>query len=385
MTRLFLDHNATTPLKPEVREAMIGAMALGNPSSVHAEGRAAKKALETARGQLAEAVDAPVEGIIFNSGGTESINMALWGMARREKEPVRHLYVSAVEHDATLNCARAIAASGAAGLDIIPVRRTGEVDTDWLLAALAERSTDEPFLVCLMLANNENGVIQDIEAVRGEIFKRGGYLFVDAVQALGKMPVSFNDLQADLMAVSGHKIGGPKGVGALLTKPGLPLQPIVQGGGQELRRRVGTENVIGIVGLGAAAAALDVESLERRAALRDRIEAGLLGAGVDGLRLWGRDAARRLPNTLCLSAPGFSSETQVMALDLEGVATSAGSACSSGKVKASHVVTALGASEAEATSTLRVSLGWDSPDDAADRFLAAWLPAWERSVKGCAA
>lgn len=386
MSRLFLDHNATTPLKPAVKEAMVAAMELGNPSSVHAEGRAARAALEKARETLAVAFDADPSGIIFTSGGTETINTALWGMVRREKDPVKRLFISAVEHDAALNCARAIAASGRAEMEIIPVTGTGEIDTDWLVHRLQfyDAAADGPFLVAVMAANNENGVIQPIEAVRPLIFEKGGLLFVDAVQAAGKLPISFNNLQADIMAVSGHKIAGPKGVGAMFVKPGLVFEPLLQGGGQELRRRVGTENVVGICGLGAAAEAIDLEAMAALGPRRDAIEAGLRAAGIDGLRIWG-EAAARTPNTLCFSAPGFTSEIQVMAMDLAGIAVSAGSACSSGKVKASHVVTALGAVEDEAVSTLRVSLGWDTPEDVAERFLTAWQEAYCRARKGQAA
>jgi cysteine desulfurase len=387
MSRLFLDHNATTPLKPQARDAMIAAMDAGNPSSVHTEGRQAKALIEEARKNVATAIDAPANGVIFTSGGTEAINMALWGMVRRDKEPVRRLFVSAVEHDAVINCSQAVADTGLVERELIPVLPTGEFDADWLRARLAEYDAEKDgrFMVCIMLANNENGAVQDIQAVTPLIFQKGGYLFVDATQAFGKLAFSFNDLQADLMCISGHKVGGPKGIGALITKPGIPLAQHTQGGGQELRRRVGTENVIGIAGLGAAAKAIDIQKMDALTVVRDEIIRGLEKMDIDGLRIWGRDAAKRLPNTICFSAPGFLSETQVMVMDLSGIAVSAGSACSSGKVKASHVVQALGASEEEATCTLRVSLGWDTPAEAATRFLKEWGEAYERAVKRRAA
>ena len=387
MTRLFLDHNATTPLKPQVRDAMIAAMEAGNPSSVHEEGRKAKALVEEARASLAKALDASANGIIFTSGGTEGINMALWGMVRREKDPVRRIFVSAIEHDATRGAAAAIGEAGLAEIEEIPVTGEGEVDAGWLQNRLArhDAATEGPFLVSIMLANNENGVVQKISAVAPGIFERGGYLFVDAVQVAGKIPVSFNHLQADLMAVSAHKIGGPKGAGALLTKPGIPLAPLLYGGGQEQRRRVGTENVTGIAGLGAAASAIDLEVMAQLAPLRDRIIDGLKASDIEGLRIWGEGAEARLPNTVCFAAPGFRSETQVMALDLEGVAVSAGAACSSGKVNASQVTTAMGASEEEALSTIRVSLGWNTPADAPEIFLEKWRTAYGRAMRGRAA
>lgn len=385
MTRLFLDHNASTPLKPVVREAMIAAMDMGNPSSVHGEGRQAKALLETAREAVAAALDAPAKGIVFTSGGTEAINFALGGMARRTQDPVTRIFVSALEHEA---CLRSAAALGKlVNIETIPALPSGEINGDWLTERLTDYDVqvDGLFLVCIMLANNENGVIQNLAMLSPLIFQKGGYLFVDAVQAVGKVAVSFNNLQADLMSISAHKIGGPKGVGALLTKPGLVLEPLFYGGGQELRRRAGTENVIGIAGLGAAMAALDLAQMARLADLRQQVTEGLRAMNIEGLRIWGEEADQRLPNTVCFSAPGFAAETQVMALDLAGIAVSAGSACSSGKVKASHVVSALGANSGEAASTLRVSFGWDTPVDAAQVFLAKWAEAYQRAAKRNAA
>ncbi len=386
MNRIFFDHNATTPLKPIVKEAMTNAMDHGNPSSVHAEGRAAKAALEEARQALAGLVDAPANGIIFTSGGTEAINMSLWGMVQRKKNPIKTLFVTAFEHDATLNCASALEAAGLVTLKLIPVTPQGGYDAAWLLDELGSYDAEKEgaFLVCLMLANNETGVVQDLAPVRREIFAKGGFLFVDAAQAVGKVAVSFNDLQADLMSIAAHKFAGPKGIGALVTKPGIPLEPFMQGGGQELRRRPGTENMIAIVGLGAAAKATDLAAMADLALLRDKLETGLNEMSIDGLKIWGAECDR-LPNTSCFSAPGFSSETQVMAMDLAGFAISAGSACSSGKVKISHVLAAMGASEQEATSTIRVSLGWDTKAEDIDLFLEKWHAAYTRATQGKAA
>lgn len=381
MTRLFLDHNATTPLKPAVREAMIAAMAAGNPSSVHEEGRKAKALVEAARADLARALDAPAEGIIFTAGGTEAIALAMTGMARREKEPARRLFVSGIEHSAVMKTAAMLAGEGLE-LEIIPTLSNGQADAEWLKSRIDAYNTENEgnFLVCLMLANNETGVIQNIQALTSAIFAKGGYLFVDAVQAVGKIQCSFNNLQADLMAVSAHKIGGPKGAGALLTKPAIPLAPLVTGGGQELGRRGGTENVIGLAGFAAAIREIDVQAFGRLAAIRDRIETGLQAMDIPGLKVWGAGTAR-LPNTLCFSAPGFRAETQVMAMDLAGIAVSSGSACSSGKVAKSHVLAAMGASDEEAQSAIRVSLGWDTPDDAAERFLEKWSAAYARAAR----
>lgn len=381
MTRLFLDHNATSPLRPEARDAMIAALDIGNPSSVHDEGRKAKALLERARADIAAACDAPGEGVIFTSGGTEAINAALKGMARRENDAVTRLFVSEIEHDAVIGAARAVEHGGVT-IEWIPTLPDGRADAAWMNNRLAtyDMATDGIFMVCLMLANNETGVLQDLAAIRQSIFARGGYLFVDATQALGKLPVRFNDLQADLMAVSAHKIGGPKGAGALLTKPAIPLEPLIHGGGQELRRRAGTESLITIAGFGAACRAIDLTWNDRAAAIRDWVEAGLKAMDIPGLVIWG-DTAHRLPNTLSFSAPGFRAETQIMALDLAGIAVSAGSACSSGKVTASHVLTAMGASEVEAQSAIRVSLGPDTPDSAADDFLKEWRSAYARATK----
>ncbi|GGD01779.1 cysteine desulfurase family protein [Aquisalinus flavus] len=381
MSRLFLDHNATTPIKPAVKDAMIAAMEAGNPSSVHAEGRKAKALIEAARADVAAACDAPKEGIIFTSGGTEAINMALYGIARREKQPVTRLIVSGIEHNATLRCARALEQQGL-DLEIIPTLENGRADTDWLKSRLADYAPEKEgiFMVCLMLANNETGVIQDVSGITSAIFAKGGYLFVDAVQAFGKMPISFSNLQADLMAVSAHKINGPKGAGALLSKPAVPLAPLVQGGGQEMSRRAGTEGIITIAGFSAAAREIDLDSAKRLEAIRDRIEAGLKQMDIPGLKIFGEDAPR-VPNTTCFAAPGFRAETQIMALDLAGIAISAGSACSSGKVTASHVTTAMGASSEEAECSIRVSLGFDTPDDAAEIFLKEWSAAYARATK----
>ncbi len=383
MTRLYLDHNATSPMKPAVKQAMIDALDLGNPSSVHKSGRMAKAAMEQARSDLCEVLDAPENACTFTGGGTEAINMALWGMARRDKDPVRHLLVSAIEHDAMINTARAIEQAGLATLEFIPVDGEGLIDQAWFVIRAKElQSKGITFLASIMLANNETGVVQDIEALAPMIFSHGGFLLVDAAQAIGKMPLSFNRLQADLMIVVAHKFAGPKGVGALMVKPGLVLAPLMQGGGQEMGLRPGTQNIAAIVAMGAAAKAIDLGQAHALQALRDDIEDGL--GSVPDIKIWSKRVPR-LGNTVCFSSPGFAADVQVMALDLEGIEISSGSACSSGKVKKSHVLQAMGADSEQAASAIRVSLGWDTPDTAPQEFLRVWKKVHVRARKTHAA
>ncbi|MEM6912938.1 MAG: cysteine desulfurase family protein [Pseudomonadota bacterium] len=379
--RLYLDHNATSPLRPEVREVMQEALSVPrNASSVHAEGRAAKAMVEGARKKIAARINAPLESVIFTAGGTEADTMALTGLVRGGPK-VRRLMVSAIEHSAVTATAEALGAE-IDHLETVPVTEAGVLD----LAALERRlgAYDEakngPFLLSVMLANNETGVIQPIADIAPMVWKAGGYLFVDAVQGFGKIDIDFSVLGADAIALSAHKAGGPPGVGALVVKPGLALAPLLRGGGQELSRRAGTENVAGIAGFGVLAEAAEPSAYAELSTLRDAIEQGL----PEGVRIWGKDAAR-LPNTSCFSAPGFQSETQVMVMDLAGLAVSSGSACSSGKVKPSPVLKAMGAGEAETKSSLRVSLGWDSPKDAAERFLSAWSREHQRVLERSAA
>ena len=371
MTRFYLDHNATAPVRPEVAAAVAGAMAVvGNASSVHAEGRSAHGRVEAAREAVRALVNGPANGVIFTSGGTEAIHFALNGAAKR----ITRIFVSAIEHAAV------VANAEATGLPVetVPATADGLVDLEWLKARLRTWNADRDgvFLTCLMAANNETGVIQPIGDAANIVHDAGGLLFVDAAQAAGKIPVNFVMSGADMMSLTGHKFGGPLGVGALVVQPNLPLEPVFRGGGHELNRRAGTTNAPAIVGFGVSCE-LASQSLARAgeiAALRDRIEREVIAAGG---RVWGA-GAERLPGTLCFSAPGFSAETQLMALDLAGVAVSSGSACSSGKVKASHVLAAMGASEDEAKSAVRVSLGWNSTDKDADAFIQSWRPAYQR-------
>lgn len=367
----YLDYNATAPIRPEVAAAMGEALLLGgNPSSVHGRGRAARQAVEKARRMLADAVGVRAEEVIFAGGGTEANHLALLGPG------FARVMVSAIEHDSV----RAVRPEA----EILPVDPAGAIDCAALAARLA--ADPRPALVSVMAANNETGVVQPVAEAARLVHAHGGLLHCDAVQALGKLPLDRAALGADLLSLSAHKIGGPQGVGALIAPAVLALAPLLRGGGQERGRRAGTENVAGIVGFGLAAriAAEELGSGEggRLAALRDRAEARL-SAIEPAIRIFGRDAGR-LPNTLAMALPGFSGETLVMALDLEGVQVSAGAACSSGKVRRSHVLLAMGASPEEAEGAIRISLGWGSREEDIDRLVTAWSRLHARFRAGAA-
>jgi cysteine desulfurase len=373
MSRHYLDYNATTPVFPEVIEAAAAAMRVtGNSSSVHAEGRAARAIVEEAREKLRALVNASVNGVIFTSGGTEAIHCALHGVVTGGL--ANRLFISAIEHAAV----GANAAETGAAVETIPATRSGIVDLDWLRARLHgyDASRDGPFLVCVMLANNETGALQPVAEAAAIAHEKGGLLFCDAAQAVGKAPVNFVMSGADLMAITAHKFGGPIGAGALIVRPNLPLRPVLRGGGHEQNRRAGTHNVAAIAGMGAACelAPRSLADAPRIAALRDRMQAAAAAAGAV---IWGADAPR-LPGTLSLSAPGFPAATQLMAMDLAGLAISSGSACSSGKTKPSHVLAAMGAGEDHLASAIRVSIGWASTDADADAFCREWPAAFQR-------
>jgi cysteine desulfurase len=372
MTRssIYLDYNATAKVRPVAIAAMAEAMeAGGNPSSVHAAGRAARARMEQAREAVARLIAAPASTVVFTSGGTEANALAILSAVQAGS---RRLLVSAVEHDSVQETARA---SGVA-VEVLPATRDGVADLAWLRERLGrwEAADGRPF-VALMLANNETGVVQPVAEAAEMVRAADGWLHVDAIQAAGKIPVDSRALGADTLSVSAHKIGGPQGVGALTFGPRAMLARIQHGGGQERGRRGGTENVPGIIGFGAAAKAA-LEELERfagQAAWRDAAAERLKAAG--GVVLG--EAAPRLPNTLSIADPGAPSELQVMALDLEGIMVSAGSACSSGKVKASPVLAAMGAGEL-AGCAIRVSSGWASTEEDWIRLAEAWLAAHER-------
>ena len=362
---LYLDANATEPLRPEAREAVLAALDLGgNPSSVHAAGRAARRLLEDCRERLAARFGARPQDVVFTAGGTEANALAVRGIGRG-----RRLLVGATEHAAV----RAAAPEDAV---TIPVRPDGTADLAALATLLAEGG---PALVCLMAANNETGVLHPLAEAAALCRCHGAVLHVDAVQAAGRVPLDLAAMGADSLALSGHKMGGPPGAGALLLRPGVELPALIAGGGQERGRRGGTEPLPAIAGLAAAAEAADPVAAARLAALRDRIEAGVRVLAPEAV-IAGAGAAR-LPNTTSILLPGVAAETQVIALDLVGVRVSAGAACSSGKVARSHVLEAMGFGEA-AGCGIRVSLPWNAPEDAPERFLAAWAAMRERLAGG---
>jgi cysteine desulfurase len=366
--RVYLDWNATTPLRPEAREAMAAAWDhLGNPSSVHAEGRQARRLVEDARAAVSGAVGALPRNVVFTSGGTEANALALTpGLRRAAGLPVERLVVSAIEHASVLAGGRfPAAATGTLG-----VTRSGLVDLSRLRTLL---ESGPPALVSVMLANNETGAVQPVAEVAEIVHAAGGLLHVDAIQALGKITFDINTINADLVTLAAHKIGGPKGVGALVLAEGTAgFEPLLRGGGQERGHRAGTENVAGIAGFGAAAkaaiAALDHEAnrLER---LRDRLESGL--CQTPDAVVFAADA-QRLPNTTLFTVPGLRAEIAVIGFDLAGIAVSSGSACSSGKVQPSHVLEAMGVGPELAQGAVRLSLGWSTSEADVDFAIKAW-------------
>ncbi len=376
--RVYLDWNATTPLRPEAREAMAAAWDFcGNPSSVHAEGRQARRLVEEARVAVAAAVGALPRNVVFTSGGTEANALALTpGLRRGSGLPVERLLVSAIEHASVLAGGR----FPTEAIGTIGVTSAGLLDLDRLRAML---EGGPPALVSVMLANNETGAVQPVAEAAGIVHAAGGLLQVDAIQALGKIPFDIKALNADLVTVSGHKIGGPKGVGAVALAEGVRgLEPWLRGGGQELGHRAGTENVAGIAGFGAAAKATmgaresDAIRLE---SLRNRLERGL--RETTGAIVFSGDVPR-LPNTTLFTVPGLKAETAVIGFDLEGIAVSSGSACSSGKVQPSHVLKAMGFGPEIAEGAVRLSLGWSTSPADIDRCLKAWRKLAGTLLKG---
>jgi cysteine desulfurase len=363
--RIYCDYNATAPLRPEAREAMARALdAVGNPSSVHAEGRRARGVVEAARETVAAAIGACRDDIAFVSGGTEAVSLAIRGALKATGDTV--LIASGIEHDAV--------ASLVTGGDAWPVTSDGRADLDGLRAAV-KAIVGQGFrpLASLMLVNNEAGVIQPVAEAAEIVHAAGGLIHCDAIQALGKIEVSIVDLDVDYLSLSAHKIGGPQGAGVTYVKPGAPFRSIQAGGGQEFGRRAGTENIAGIVGFAAAieAAARDMPTYQALAQYRDRLEAKLKAA-APGLQVHG-EKAPRVAGVSCFGVEGLPSETQIMGLDLAGFAVSAGSACSSGKVKPSRVLTAMGLSDTAARSSIRASFGWDSRPEDFDALAEAWI------------
>jgi len=366
---VYLDHNATSPSRPGVADAMAAALAIGgNPSSVHGFGRRARRAVEDARDEVARLINAKPETIVFTGSGSEANALAVKGVS------CERIIVSAIEHDSVLHNADA---------ELLPVTCDGVVDLAALEAMLGadKRRT----LVSVMQANNETGVIQPTaEAAR--IAHRFEALFhCDAVQSAGKIAVDVAALDCDLLSISAHKLGGPQGVGALYVAPHILLDAMIKGGGQERRRRAGTENVSGIAGFGFAAklARENPTDEARMSALRHRLEQRIKRGAPEAI-VFGA-AVPRLANTSLIAMPGVSSEIQVMAFDLAGIAVSAGAACSSGKVEPSHVLLAMGADEKLAHSAVRVSLGWTNREEDVDRFVETWSGLYAMRRKPAAA
>jgi cysteine desulfurase len=374
--RIYLDYNATTPVDSAVLDAMLPYFAenFGNASSIHSPGQRARGAVDAARASVAALLGAKPSEIVFTSGGTESDNLALFGVVAASQEPRKHVITTAIEHHAVLNAAQALENIGA-DVTFIPVSREGTVDPEDIRRALKP----ETVLISVMYANNELGTIQPIEEI-GRIAAAADVLFhCDAVQAAGKLPLDVNRLGVDLLSISAHKIYGPKGVGALYVRSGTPLEPQFHGGHHERDRRPGTENVPGIVGLGKAAELARknfMTDCARITSLRNRLEDALLAtcgdARVNGNR------AQRVSNTSNISFHAAGGEALVIALDLQGIACSTGAACSSGAVGPSHVLLAIGLSPDEARSSLRLSLGRTTTAEEIDQAIAVIPQAVER-------
>jgi cysteine desulfurase len=367
--RVYLDYNATAKVRPEAAAATLAALELtGNPSSVHAAGRAARAMVEAARADVAALAGASSAAVTFVSGGAEANATA---MESAIASGFSRLIVGATEHDTV----RETALASGLPVAVWPVDGDGVADLAWLERGLASDAEEGRALVCLMLANNETGVIQPVAEAARLTRAAGGWLHVDAVQTAGKLPIDIEALGADTLALSAHKIGGPQGIGALLAGPRATLRRRLHGGGQERGRRAGTENVPGIAGFGAAAraAVADLPRIADDRAGRDRFEARVAAGGAEVLG----GKAQRLPQTSCFAAPGYASELQVIALDLAGFAVSAGAACSSGKVKASPVVAAMGRPDL-APFSIRVSGGWATMGAHWARCAEAWVNLNER-------
>ena len=380
--RSYVDWNATAPMREEAKAAFTAAVSrVGNPSSVHAEGRAARALIETAREQVAALVGAQPGNVVFTASGTEANMLALMPTIETadEKRPRSRLFLSAIEHVSV----RAGGRFPREGIDELPVCPDGRLDLAALTAAIA--NTPRP-LVSLMFANNETGIVQPVAEAAAIVHAAGGLIHVDAVQAAGRIPCDITALGADLLTLSAHKIGGAKGAGALIrAREDIHFpEPLVRGGSQERGLRAGTENVAGIAAFGAAAVAARVGrdgEAARMSRLRNELEVGLLAVTPDAT-VFGRETGERLPNTTLFAVAGIKAETAVIAFDLEGVAVSSGAACSSGKVQPSHVLAAMGVSAPLQRGALRVSLGWNSTEADVEKFLSAWRKLASALSKG---
>ncbi len=378
--RHYLDYNASAPLLDCARESMIKAMSdAGNASSVHFEGRAARKTIEKARSSFASFIDFKATNVIFTSGATEAANHVLSPVIRAGGHEIKisRLYLGATEHPCVLQGGR----FSKEQIEILPTNHNGILDIHALEAALEthDAHAGQP-MVAVQFANNETGVIQPVKKIAEVTHKYDGFLVVDTVQALGKMPFSIEDTGADFLIFSSHKIGGPQGVGAIVLRDALlsPM-PLLNGGGQENYHRGGTENIAAIAGFGAACEwhkenlTKNIKIFSLRDSIEERLDTICREAGNEIAQpvFFGK-AENRLGNTSCFSVPGIKAETALMALDLDGISVSSGSACSSGKVKKSHVLEAMGASDEEMQGAVRLSLGWQEDNLGAERFLAAW-------------
>ena len=378
MSRIYLDHNATTPVRPEVLEAMMPYLTekIGNPSSLHGWGQEARAGMEGARAALAGALRCDPEEVHFTSGGTEADNWAIKGVAAASRRRGGRIVTTAIEHYAVLQTCQHLAQRGYEVV-YIPVDEGGIVDP----GEVAQAVNDETALISVMHANNETGSIQPVEEIGSLAWERGIPFHVDAVQTFGKLPVKVDELNADLVSVSAHKINGPKGIGALYIREGMEIEALAHGGGHEWKRRAGTENVPGIVGMGKAVE-LRMAEMERMEPemrrLRDRLEEGLV-EGLDNVRVNGHPTLR-LANTSNLSFGGIESEGIVLGLDLQGVAAASGSACASGETEPSHVLRAMGVESRLATGAVRFSLGWGNSEEQVDCVLQV-LPKIVRRLR----
>lgn len=372
LVRTYLDWNATAPLRPEARAAMIAALGLvGNPSSVHAEGRAARSLIEDAREKVAALVGASPADVVFTSGATEA-NVAVMAGGWST------IFVADIEHESVLHAAKA----SRARIVEIPVDARGVIDSGTIAdAVLCAPEALGRALLTLQMANNETGIVNPVADVAAFARAHGIATHTDAVQACGRMIVDVRSLSVDYLSLSAHKLGGPKGVGALILRAGAALPNLLLGGGQERRRRAGTENVAGIAGFGVAAdmARRDIANIHRQRALRDRIEHQLRVTSPDAV-IVGHDV-ERLANTTCVALPGAAAETLLIKLDLAGIAVSAGSACSSGKVGASHVLRAMGIAPDLARAAIRISIGPTTTDADIGRFIDTWTTITRTAAK----
>ena len=369
MQEIYLDHSATTPIRPEVLEAMLPFLREhhGNAGSLHRFGRDCRRAVETAREQVAALINAEPCEILFTSGGTESDNLAICGIVEASDRKAMRLVTTAVEHHAVLHACESLARANRVDLQVTGVDREGLVDPDAVEALL----NDDTFLVSVMHANNETGVVQPIHRIGSLCQERGIPFHSDTIQSVGKLPLDVRKLPLDLAAISGHKLHGPKGIGALFVRSGTGIEPQAVGGAQERGRRAGTENVAGIVGLGRACELLrgELQGVSKRMeGLRDRLQEGVLAA-VPGAAING-STAHRLSNILNVAFDGLDGERVMFALDQEGVAVSTGSACTAGSLDPSHVLLAMGQSHERASSAIRFSLGRDNTGEEIDRVIS---------------